>query len=375
MKNKHYFLILCCFLLPSVISSGASMKVTFINPGVSVENNQTGSFWYNVSAFMKAAANDLDIDLEVLYAERNHLNLDRLMEKVKSREQKPDYLIIVNEKNRGTAQLEIAMAAGIKTFMMLNALTKSEEIEKMGVPRGKHANWIGSLVPDNYYAGYQVAKTLIDKALQSDKTASDGKLHILGYAGDFVTPAAVLRNKGLKAAVSEYPNVELKQLLVAHWSKEKAYHKTIAIFARYPELSVIWAANDPIALGSLNALVKLGKSPGKEVFVGGVNWDPEALQAIKENKLSISMGGHFMTGGWVLVLLYDYHNGKDFVEEGAVLDMKIFDPLDSKNIDQYLQKFASQQWDKIDFRKFSKVLNPNIIKYNFSASALLEQAQ
>ncbi len=138
-------------------------------------------------------------------------------------------------------------------------------------------------------------------------------------------------------------------------------------------MGAIWAANDPIALGVMEAMVDLDKKPGHGVFVGGLNWDVPALKKVREGALTTTMGGHFMTGGWVMVLLHDYHHGKDFAQKGANLKMKIFNEINSSNVDEYLQNFGDQKWDKIDFTRFSKVLNPEVKKYQFFLKALLKQ--
>ncbi|MCP4164179.1 MAG: substrate-binding domain-containing protein [Deltaproteobacteria bacterium] len=372
MKNKFH-IILIFLILYSSTALAAKIKVTFINPGVSERVHATGGFWAKVSSFMKAAATDLNIELEVLYAERNHLELRELVKKVAVRKNKPDYLIIVNEMRQGGVQLKTAMDAGIKTFMILNTFIRKKNIQLYGVPREKYKNWIGSLIPDNHYAGYRIAKSIIKKAIKNGGVARNGNLHIVGMAGDLVTPAAIERNMGLKKAVAELKNVDLKQIFVCQWSKDLAHSKISHIFTRYPEVGAIWAANDPIALGSMDGTVALGKKPGKDVYFGGLNWDTPALAKIKEGSLTISMGGHFMTGGWAMVLLHDYHHGKDFKEEGTDLKMKIFDEINSSNVDKYIKKFGDKKWDKIDFSKFSKVLNPKMIKYDFSLKSIFKQ--
>ncbi len=79
-----------------------------------------------------------------------------------------------------------------------------------------------------------------------------------------------------------------------------------------------------------------------------------------------------MTGGWAMILLHDYHHSKDFKEEGTNLKMKIFDEINSSNVDA-IKKFGDKNWDKIDFTKFSKILNPKIKKYDFSLKSIFKQ--
>ncbi|WP_108651877.1 hypothetical protein [Dongshaea marina] len=71
-----------------------------------------------------------------------------------------------------------------------------------------------------------------------------------------------------------------------------------------------------------------------------------------------------------MVMLYDYHHGKDFIDDPVKSRMY---PIDRSNVDKYIQIFGRQQWQQIDFRKFSKVLNPNIKQYDFGLDAVLAQ--
>ncbi len=142
---------------------------------------------------------------------------------------------------------------------------------------------------------------------------------------------------------------------------------------RYPQTEAIWAANDPMAIEAVEAIINAGKNPGKDIFVAGLNWDAPALKRVKNGEMVASVGGHFITGGWVLVLLHDYHYGKGFVQETAQLKLEIFSILNRNNIDNYLKHFGNSHWSHIDFSKFSKVLNPTVMKYNFNFDEILLQ--
>ena len=163
-KQLLWGLVLCCVCC-WLSSAGAAetMRVTFINPGISDPNNPTGGFWLSVSAFMQAAAEDLNIDLEIIYAERNHILMKQQASEVARRAHPPDYLIVVNEKLAAGEMIEIAAQAGIKTFM-INNIFVGEQAKQYGAPREKFPHWLGSLIPDNRYAGYQIGKMIIARA-------------------------------------------------------------------------------------------------------------------------------------------------------------------------------------------------------------------
>jgi len=347
------------------------IKITFINPGISDPKDPTGGFWLSVSSFMKAAAKQLDIDLEIIYSERDHLRMQQQAREVASRTTLPDYLIVVNEKLAGDEMIKVADQVGIKVFVMLNTFT-GEQTEKMGVPREKYKNWIGSLIPDNTIAGYLIAKQLIEK-VSNNRGIENEPIKLFAIAGDPVTQASVQRVEGLTQAVRENPDTELQQVFYGEWRQDVSYQKTKIALLRYPKTYAIWAANDPMAEGAIQGALETNRYPGKDIFIAGLNWDKPALARIKDGSLTASVGGHFMTGGWSLVLLHDYHHGKDFADEDVALQRPVFGVLNMSNINSFLDKFGHRDWNKIDFRNFSKVLNPNLKKYNFSPDALIGQ--
>lgn len=370
--RKYFYSAFCCilFFISADACADEKMRVVFINPGFYDSCNPTGEFWISVSSFMQAAAEDLNIDLEIIYCDRNHIKMRRMAEKVVQRTSPPDYLVVVNEKLSAEPIVIDADRAGVKVFVILNRF-EGDQYKKMGPPRSRYKNWIGSLIPDNRFAGYQIAQLLIDQALAAGVKAPDGRLYVIGFSGDYLTQASVDRVAGLKQAVSEYSNVDLVQVIPCNWSRDEANSKMPVMLKRYPYIGAIWGANDPIAVGALDGAVAAGRKPGKDIFLGGLNWDPSGLEKVQNGEMVTSLGGHFMTGGWALVLLYDYHHGRDFADQGTRLQYQIFEALHNGNINRFLGEFGDRDWKKIDFTKFSRKLNPDISSYEFGVEAIL----
>jgi ABC-type sugar transport system substrate-binding protein len=151
--------LLCAALVWGVLGTGAAaetrLRVAFVNPG------KTGEvFWDLVSATMRAAARQLAIDVEILYAERNHRVLRDLDMGVIGRPVPPDFLVIVNEESAATSIIEAADRAGIRTFLLSNAFTGAEAAH-YGAPSTVLANMIGTQVPHMGTAGTRMASALL----------------------------------------------------------------------------------------------------------------------------------------------------------------------------------------------------------------------
>jgi len=67
------------------------------------------------------------------------------------------------------------------------------------------------------------------------------------------------------------------------------YKITKQMMAAHPDISGIFACNDPMAVGAAQALASIGKSGAKDVFVIGFNGDQIALNAIKDGEMSATI--------------------------------------------------------------------------------------
>ena len=331
-----------------------------------------GSFWDLVTQFMAAAAEDLNMNLEVLDAKSDRNQMLNQAQAVVKRKNPPDYLVVANVKNIAEKMIQAANQAGVKVFLM-NTGFDAEEQKQLGSPRQKYRYWIGQFLPDDYLAGYQAANLLIEQVLRAGVTAKDGKVHLMAIAGDRTTLASSQRLAGLKQALAEHSKVVIHEVTIyAHWEKNQAQRRVLFDLtqAHHPNLNAIWAANDSMALGAIDAVVANHQIPGKDIFITGMDWMPPALQAVKAGTLLATLGGHFMDGGWVMVLLHDYHYGKDFIQETTSFKSQLF-ALNASNIDNYLNRFDQQNWQKINFRQFSKIYTP-LVKYNFSVESVIQ---
>ena len=341
------------------------IKVVLLNPG------GTHWFWQMSIDFMKASAEDLNMELEVITSDWNHYLTIQQMKEIAKRKNPPDYIITGNEKSIAGKIIEIADRAGIDIFLFSNGFVRQSDHDTYGEPREKYKHWIGQMIPDNFSVGYQIGKILIQEALLKNLTAPDGLVHIAAISGAYGTHSSIERVRGLHQIVDEYKNhVKLLQVISANWDGKSAEEITERLFKRYGEINVIWGANDTMAMGAINAVTLFGKTPGTEVLVGGCGWYPPAIEKVSEGVLTTTVGGHFMDAGWVMVLLHDYHHGHDFIADGIQSTMQ---SIDQSNVQRYKDIFGTPDWRKIDFKKFSKVYTPSLKKYDFRLEKILDQ--
>jgi ABC-type sugar transport system substrate-binding protein len=356
----RWLVVVYCLFVVQTINAAT---VVFLNPGKSTE-----PYWLSYTQFMQAAADDLGINLQVLYAEREPRRMLKQARLVLHSPKPPDYLVFVNEQYAGPEILRLAKDTQVKLFAVSSTLTPDQQ-NLIGQSREKHPNWIGSLVPNDEEAGYIMASSLIVEVLRTNPQVP---LQMLAFSGSKQTPAAQLRERGLQRALSEYPQVRLQQLVNSEWNRQRAYEQAQILLPRYPEVSLIWAANDEMAFGAMRAAQALGRTPGQGLWFSALNNSVEVLQARIDERVSVLVGGHFTAGGWALVLLHDYDAGMDFATRGGKdRQDALFMCLDKAQAKRLLKRIQGKGYG-LNFRHFSSVYNPQMGNYQFSLQPLLD---
>lgn len=351
------------YIINTAYGAEKKVKIVFINPGFQKEE-----YWSDVSGFMKAAADDFKMEIEIIYADRDHFKMVEIAKKIAARKIKPDYLICVNEKRKATEIIEIADKAKIKTLLILNDLTE-EQKKKYKNPREKYKHWIGTIIPDNIKAGELIANSILDE-MKKNKIE---KIKIAGISGVKATPAIMEREIGFNNVLKQRKDIEFKQLVNGELTAEDGYAKCSGLLSRYPDINAIWCANDLIAEGALKASYKKEKIVGSDIFISGLNWSKKGIEMVSSKELTATVGGHFMVGGWVVVMINDYEKGIDFADEGLELRLDCFDIINQENVEKYQKILTKREWSTIDFKKFSKEHNSNLKKYNFTIKSIMRE--
>jgi len=328
-------------LLLSGLSQANSFKVVFLNPGYP-DVNATGSFWGNVSLFMNAAANDLDIELITLYGDRNHILMKSLVEQIISYE--PKYIVLVNEKGIALSLLKEISKHKIPVFMLLNTFSDKEFAQ---LSRQEKIMLKGSVVPNNYSVGKKLINGLFDmyEALPN-KVIKNAPRTLLALEGDYATPASLERKRGLNDVLLINNELVILDSTVANWSKNHAYQKVKGILRR-SQIDIIWAANDAMAFGAKKAVVEANLA--YPVMIGGINWDIDDL----DYPVNLSFGGHVALGAIALIMLKDLDmNNLSLKERHQVID--IFESSLSASFSLFSKRLNDKKLNYYDFSRFCR---------------------
>ncbi len=151
---------------------------------------------------------------------------------------------------------------------------------------------------------------------------------ITGPAG-----AATFRNTaaGFDSVLKQYPDVKVVMRKDAPLTREAGLKLAEDALIAYPNLKGIYAANDELALGAVQAVASLDKK-GK-IVVTGLNGIPPALRAVKSGDLGLTVELNPVAWGRLAVdTMIDYLAGKK--PDGNVAITHVL--IDSSNVDTVL---------------------------------------
>ena len=339
------------------------VRVAFINPGYGDRG-----FWKDVRDTMQVAADQFGFDLFVFDSNRDEKKMIDSAQSAFEMNPPADYIIAVNEYQQGSRIVLEAEKRSIPVVMLLNGLTKSQK-ENIVQVTGDLSGLIFTLTPDNERAGFEIAQSLIDGVHLSHAGGMPRTICLLSIAGDRRTPASLQRLEGLDLALKQFPVLNEKRRLVANWSFDKAYRQTAAWIAGGQCLDAVWAANDDIALGAIAAIEQAGMTAGKDVFVGGLNWSKKGMQNVANGKMTLTHGGHFLAGAWVMVLLNDYIAGVEMLRHHPEISFRM-EAINQGNLARFERIFGTRDWKNIDFSQFSLEHQTSGHEYHFGVEGL-----
>ncbi len=111
---------------------------------------------------------------------------------------------------------------------------------------------------------------------------------ILILEGIIGSPPSTDRVIGFKQEIKKLmPDALIINSVSAEWDRLRALNITTDTLTRTPDLNVIFAANDMMALGAVEAVKSAGKTG--QVMIIGVDGVPDARKAIKAGKMAASI--------------------------------------------------------------------------------------
>ena len=337
------------------------IRVLFVNP--SIENDP---FWHKIELITKQAATELNIDLAIIHGYGTRFFQLEELTKYFEQNPAPDYIVLINYPGHAKLTMDFLQQQQVKVITLEQTIAK-EEKTLIGTPGSKYKNWLGEIYFNNSNAGYMLAKALISMVESDNK-----KPIVAGISGHFGSESN-LRNSGLQKAIKE-SGAQLTQIVHAGWSAEDAYQKTIGLLKRYPNINIIWCASDHMALAVVDAIEDSGKLVGVDILVGGFDWTKKAIISINNNKLTASIGGHFMMGAMAIMAIYNEEQGisHNIFVDGRYNSFELA-LISKQNISEYIHLLQSETLTQVSFKELVQLYSTRAGKSSGNLLEMLEK--
>ncbi|GCE24278.1 ABC transporter substrate-binding protein [Dictyobacter kobayashii] len=202
----------------------------------------------------------------VIYTDANNSDSKQVSDIQSIIAQRPDVILIAPLTEDGeVSAIKQARAACIPVFLV------DRDANHAQVTPGKdYVTFIGS---DFVKEGQRVADYMIQ--------ATKGTAKIIELQGTTGSSPAIARGKGFDDEVASHPGMQIVAKQDGNFDRATGLAKMQTLLQAHPDVTAVYAHNDEMALGAIQALKAAGKIPGKDVLVGSIDGENEALQDVQ----------------------------------------------------------------------------------------------
>ena len=222
-------------------------------------STQTNPFFVELRDGAQAKAEELGIDLDIQDASDDAATQ---ADQLRNAETSGADVVIVNPTDSD--------AVGSAVQSLNNA-----DIPVIAVDRSSNSGEVASFVASDNVAGGKQAADALAKSI-----GEEGEILILqGIAG---SSASRDRGQGFEEGIAAYPNIKVAAKQTANFDRTEGLNVTTNLLQANPNIKAIFAENDEMALGAIEAL---GARAGEEVKVFGFDGTADGLAAVEDGKL------------------------------------------------------------------------------------------
>jgi ABC-type sugar transport system substrate-binding protein len=205
-------------------------------------------WWISVSDYAKKEAETLGVGLTIAIPQEE-VDLEKQVAMIEAAiEQKANAIVISAASSDGVVPaVKKARAAGIKIINFDTRINDKSVVDA----------FVGG---DDEEGAYKAGKYICEQL------GGEGEVAII--TGLMAQSTGVDRHAGFMRACAEYPGITVVAEQSAEWSSDKAADATTNILTANPNVKAMFACNDQMAVGMVNAAKSAGKKSDDLILVG-----------------------------------------------------------------------------------------------------------
>jgi ribose transport system substrate-binding protein len=318
-KGKNLILavmIACLALVPAILTGACAKKKSKVRVGFSqMENN--GPWRIAETNSMKQEAAKRGEKFELVLTDAQGQTSKQVSDVEDLIAQRVDAIFLAPREFEGLAPaIQAAKAANIPVF-----LVDREAAGKAG------EDYVTVLKSDFVAQGRRAAEWLIKQ--------TNGKAGIVELTGTAGASVARDRSQGFMDEIKKHPEMKVIASQTGDFTRatgQKVMENIIQ--AKGKEITAVYAHNDEMALGAIQALKSAGMNPGRDVIIVSVDGQKSALEAIIRGEMNVTVESNPRFGPLAFDTL-DKYLGKQQIPPQIILEDRFFD---STNAQQYVNE-------------------------------------
>jgi ribose transport system substrate-binding protein len=203
-----------------------------------------------------------------------------------------------------------AQAAGIPTFLVDRSV--NPDVAQAGT---HYVTFLGSDFVDQ---GRRAAEYMMENF-----EGEEGR--IIQLEGTTGSSPANDRKTGFDEAIAGDARFTMLESRTGDFSRDEGRRVMETLLQAHPDVNIVYAHNDEMAIGAIQALEAAGRVPGEDVFIYSIDGTRDALQAIIDGKLEVTVESSPFFGPISCETMRRYAAGET-IEPWVKVEDRIFTP-------------------------------------------------
>ena len=323
-RNKYILLMLSVLLGMTLGGCGGSGGTTEQYTVALVAKSTQTEFWLSVFAGAEAAATEYNLELTMVgpETEEDYETQNQMVEEAVRQGADAIVFSAIDFENNAAA-IDSAAQQGVR-IVAIDSNVDSDQV----------STYIGT---DNYAAGQMAAQAALDQV--------EGALNVGIVNYDISSANGQERERGAADLFADSGRAEIVAVINTLAEAGHAQTDTAALLARYPEINVLVAFNEPTSVGAARAVEEAGRS--EDLFLVGFDSNVLTVDGLQEGSVdALIVQNPYAMGYLGVESAYKLLSGQGGVEQTVDTSTKIVDRSNLYTMDSQKALFTFEKhWD------------------------------
>ena len=165
--------------------------------------------------------------------------------------------------------------------------------------------YVTKIGSDFHEEGMKAGKWLLDNYKKP------GDVKIVELQGTVGSAPAIERKKGFEEVIKADPRFKIVRSQTGDFTRAKGKEVMEAFLKTDPNIDVLYAHNDDMAIGAIQAIEAAGKKPGTDIIIIGVDAVKGAFEAMMAGKMNVTVECNPQLGPQLMTAVKEVLAGKE----------------------------------------------------------------